>query len=216
MKKAQASLLGIIGLIFVITVVFLMYITIQAGIPTQFDSPKEEVNFFIGSSYELGLRCFLQQIGKNDGNLVFNEVEDLEQQGISYLLKTQEVLPQNFSIFKGREIKNLNENLDLILLDDKVNAFLTKDFQIQIDNDLFTLQTFSASVPVRLRFLLDNRDVIKKVDPLQKHEKDLDLGALRDTTLSTKVFQKDFDSVIEFNDEQSLIRNVPYKFIFVR
>ena len=46
MKKAQASLLGIIGLIFVITVVFLMYITIQAGIPTQFDSPKEEVNFF--------------------------------------------------------------------------------------------------------------------------------------------------------------------------
>ncbi|MDP7323287.1 MAG: hypothetical protein QF632_00840, partial [Candidatus Woesearchaeota archaeon] len=203
-------------IVFIITIALIMFVSLQAAQIEPFDVPPSEVGFFITSSYELGLRCFIEQLGVGDGNLVLGDEKDLNKQGEDYLLKTQEVLPTNVSVFHGREVVNNNENIVLELLNTRVSAFITKDFGVQIDDGIYELEKIHTSVPVRLKYLMKSRDSIKKVDPLQLSDKHLDLDTLRSIDVTIDVYQKGEDSLVVFNDNQSVLRNVDYKYGFIK
>jgi hypothetical protein len=197
------ALLGIVLLIFA-------GLTLWMGTETlpPLDAPMSELSAYIKSSYELGLGCFVQRAGMNDGQLEFSGGEKISSLGDSYLLKTGNVLPKNFSVFLGREIVNTNNDVR-IEVGDSVEAIIDHDFTVQIGEKVISMQKFLVEVPVSLGPILQLKSKI------QDESLGLDVDALAQSNYLASAYQKDDKSVILLKDKDNMLFNQPFHYAFL-
>src|SRR3989338_5001942 len=235
MKKAQLSLLIILGV--VVLIAFILVFMLVSGskaqkLPFESDSAKGFVESCITQTAEDGITL----LGKQGGRIILKDYVLAPNFGISYAVKANaKTLPSiptmedelslyiksnlNFCLedFDSLKEQGWEVEQDELSVSASINAqdvgirasyplvFTLKDQRISLD-------AFSVSLPIRLNHIHDSANSI--ADFSLSHNNSVDMGYLDGTGLNTTIFPYKGALIYRFSDEGSLIGNRPYEFFF--
>jgi len=234
MKKAQLSLLIILGV--VVLIAFILVFMLVSGskaqkLPFESDSAKGFVESCITQTAEDGITL----LGKQGGRIILKDYVLAPKFGISYAVKANaKTLPSipkmedELSLYIKNNLNFCLEDFDSLKkqgwtvekgefsISASINA---QDVGIRVSYPLvfslkdqrISLDAFSVSLPIRLKHIRDSADAIAQ---FYLSNNSADLRYHNSAGLNTTIFPYKGALIYRFTDESSLIGNKPYEFFF--
>ncbi|MFH1439654.1 MAG: hypothetical protein ABIG89_03745 [Candidatus Woesearchaeota archaeon] len=214
-KKCQISIFIIIGIITILVIAFLLYITDVIADKNSLDfTPYPDVRNNIESAHKKSLECSSYTIGKFGGFSEFKDV-GLAEIDNSRLLAGElmtwiisNIINLSSLEEKGYTIKQGKIKTDIILAKNNIAADTLHELDVvKIGSEKTKLEKFHVDDDIRYNHIYNYANA-------QHKEEDISLNNLADTDFHADVFVIKNMSIFVFTDPESMIDQNPFKFIF--